>query len=49
MLNLNESEPRREGTIPVFKLLIYDRIGQDIISPLISTKELREHGVTLYM
>ncbi|XP_014208527.1 protein sly1 homolog isoform X2 [Copidosoma floridanum] len=49
MLNLNEPEPRPEGMVPVFKLLIYDRIGQDIISPLISTKELREEGVTLYM
>lgn len=49
MLNLNEAEPKREGIVPVWKVLIYDRIGQDIISPLISIKELREHGITLHM
>ena len=49
MLNLNEPDPKAEGAIPVWKVLIYDRIGQDIISPLISIKELRELGVTLHM
>jgi len=49
MLNLNQPEPRLEDAVPTWKILIYDRLGQDIISPLISVKELREHGVTLHM
>jgi hypothetical protein len=34
---------------PVWKLLILDKYGQDIISPLISVKQLRELGVTLHL
>lgn len=49
MLNLNQSEQKLEEAIPVWKVLIYDRLGQDIISPLISVKELRELGITLHM
>lgn len=49
MLNLNQPESRLEEAMPTWKLLIYDRLGQDIISPLISVKELRELGVTLHM
>ncbi|XP_076620047.1 sec1 family domain containing Slh [Colletes latitarsis] len=49
MLNLNQPEQRLEEAIPTWKLLIYDRLGQDIISPLISVKELRELGITLHM
>ncbi|XP_011494977.1 PREDICTED: protein sly1 homolog isoform X2 [Ceratosolen solmsi marchali] len=49
MINLNDPELKPEGAIPVWKVLIYDRLGQDIISPLISIKELRELGVTLHM
>ncbi|KAL7291506.1 protein sly1 homolog [Trichogramma pretiosum] len=49
MLNLNDPQPRSDVTVPVWKVLIYDRIGQDIISPLISIKELRELGVTLHL
>lgn len=49
MLNLNQ--PQTEGTFPepVWKLLVYDRCGQDIISPLLSVKELRDMGITLHM
>ena len=47
MLNLNQPESKGIATEPVWKILIYDRCGQDIISPLISVKELREIGVTL--
>lgn len=49
MLNLNQPEKKLEEAIPVWKVLIYDRLGQDIISPLISVKELRELGITLHM
>ena len=50
MLNLNSgSGPNNFGSETVFSVLVYDRHGQDIISPLISVKELREMGVTLHM
>lgn len=48
MLNLNEPLSNSSGET-VWKVLVYDRFGQDIISPLISIKELRELGVTLHV
>lgn len=32
-----------------FQVLIYDKYGQDIISPLLTVKELRSLGVTLHL
>lgn len=49
MLNLNTTQKNNLAAEPVWKVLIYDRVGQDIISPLISIRELRELGVTLHM
>lgn len=49
MLNLNNANSKSLANEPVWKILIYDRVGQDIISPLISIRELRELGVTLHM
>ncbi|KAJ8977265.1 hypothetical protein NQ317_003967 [Molorchus minor] len=49
MLNLNQPQTKTSSAEPVWKVLIYDRIGQDIISPLLSIKELREQGVTLFV
>ncbi|XP_055595052.1 protein sly1 homolog [Uranotaenia lowii] len=49
MLNLNQPQTKALAAEPVWKLLIYDRIGQDIISPLIAIRELRELGVTLHI
>lgn len=49
MLNLNQPHSKALACEPVWKILIYDRIGQDIISPLISIRELRELGVTLHV
>lgn len=49
MLNMNQPQTKALAAEPVWKLLIYDRVGQDIISPLISIRELRELGVTLHM
>lgn len=49
MLNLNQPQTKATTVEPVWKILIYDRYGQDIISPLISIKELRELGVTLHV
>uniref|UniRef100_U5EM36 Protein sly1 homolog n=1 Tax=Corethrella appendiculata TaxID=1370023 RepID=U5EM36_9DIPT len=49
MLNLNQQITKSLASEPVWKLLIYDRVGQDIISPLLSIRELRELGVTLHI
>ncbi|CAH2012735.1 unnamed protein product [Acanthoscelides obtectus] len=49
MLNLNQPLTKFSNSEPVWKILVYDRVGQDIISPLISIKELREQGVTLFV
>lgn len=51
LLNLNQPlNPSGGGTAneEVYKILIYDRFCQDILSPLIHVKDLRKHGVTLY-
>ncbi|KAI3491212.1 hypothetical protein L1887_44459 [Cichorium endivia] len=49
MLNLNQPI-NASGTAneEVYKILIYDKFCQDILSPLIHVKDLRKHGVTLY-
>lgn len=49
MLNMNQPQNKALAAEPVWKILIYDRIGQDIISPLIAIRELRELGVTLHI
>lgn len=51
MLNLNNSSSEQlvDVSEPVWKILVFDKIGQDILAPLISVKELRENGVTLHM
>jgi hypothetical protein len=33
----------------MWKVLIYDSIGQSILAPIFSVKELRESGVTLHI
>ncbi|KAJ8767042.1 hypothetical protein K2173_012553 [Erythroxylum novogranatense] len=49
MLNLNQPV-NASGTAneEVYKILIYDRFCQNMLSPLIHVKDLRKHGVTLY-
>jgi len=50
MLNLNSnSNSSHSSSEPSWKLLVYDKTGQDIISPLLTVKELRDLGVTLHM
>ncbi|XP_056401227.1 sec1 family domain-containing protein 1 isoform X2 [Hyla sarda] len=49
MLNFNVPLVKSTAGEPVWKVLIYDRFGQDIISPLLSVKELRDMGVTLHL
>ena len=48
MLNFNQPVTKSSNTEPQWKILIYDRCGQDIISPLLSVKELRDTGITLH-
>ena len=51
MLNLNQPLPRGAvaASEPVWKVLVYDKFGSDIISPLLSVRELRQLGVTLHL
>lgn len=49
MLNFNVPITKATSAEPQWKVLIYDRFGQDIISPLLTVKELRELGVTLHL
>lgn len=49
MLNFNQSPTKTTNAEPQWKVLIYDRFGQDIISPLLTVKELRDMGVTLHL
>ncbi|KAL4836564.1 hypothetical protein H8958_001019, partial [Nasalis larvatus] len=49
MLNFNVPHIKNSTGEPVWKVLIYDRFGQDIISPLLSVKELRDMGITLHL
>ena len=37
------------SSAPSWKVLVYDSIGQSILAPLFSVKELREMGVTLHI
>jgi hypothetical protein len=49
-LNANgEVEPTALTAESVWKVLIYDQFGQDIISPLLKVSDLRDHGVTVHM
>ena len=49
MLNLNQPV-NSTGTAneEVYKILIYDKYCQNMLSPLIHVKDLRKHGVTIY-
>ncbi|KAF6779888.1 hypothetical protein AHF37_00765 [Paragonimus kellicotti] len=47
MLNFNS--PPTAKDVPQWKVLIYDQLGRDIISPLLSVKDLRALGVTLHL
>ncbi|CAF2851193.1 unnamed protein product [Rotaria sp. Silwood2] len=52
IINLNTSPSSISSSSAVdtaWKVLIYDELGQDIISPLLTVKELRDLGVTLHI
>ncbi|PRQ20181.1 putative sec1-like protein [Rosa chinensis] len=49
MLNLNQPvNATGMANEEVYKMLIYDKYCQNILSPLIHVKDLRKHGVTLF-
>jgi len=49
MLNFGKPITSKVSFESEFKILIYDQVGQDIISPLLSVGDLHELGVTLYL
>ncbi|GAB1600909.1 sec1 family domain-containing protein 1 [Argonauta hians] len=49
MLAFNNQPTKQVSAEPQWKVLVYDRFGQDIISPLLNIKELRDLGVTIHM
>ncbi|KJH53136.1 Sec1 family protein [Dictyocaulus viviparus] len=49
IMNLNQPITNTMMMEPVWKILIIDKLGQDIISPLLSIKVLRDLGVTLHL
>jgi sec1 family domain-containing protein 1 len=57
MLNLNAEEEQQTSDLipgvaegdPVWKFLVFDKMGQDIISSVLRVSDLREAGVTVHM
>jgi len=49
MINCNQPITKSSSMEPSWKILVYDKYGQDIISPILSVKELQELGVTLHV
>ena len=49
MLNLNETVDTQKELQTGWKVFIYDKFGQQIISPSMRLGELRNAGVTLHM
>jgi hypothetical protein len=45
MLNLNQADSAE----PIWKVLIYEQLGQEVISPLQKMSDLRENGITVHM
>lgn len=54
MLHLNENEDvvanaGDKSDNVVWKVLVFDKFGQDIISSIMRVNDLRENGVTVHM
>eukprot|EP00117_Sycon_ciliatum_P018072 scpid60804/ scgid5571/ Sec1 family domain-containing protein 1; SLY1 homolog; Syntaxin-binding protein 1-like 2 len=49
MINFNAPLKSTTAEEPAWKVLVYDKYGQDIISPVLSVPELRDRGVTLHL
>lgn len=41
--------PALHSASPQWKILLYDRLGQDLLSPIMNVKSLRDEGVTLHL
>lgn len=48
MLNLNQNQNEKIMEM-VWKVLVYDKRGQEIIAPLLRLNNLRELSITLHM
>ncbi|TKR76911.1 hypothetical protein L596_017981 [Steinernema carpocapsae] len=48
-INFNEPVPDSLAYEPQWKVLILDKYSQDVISPLLNVKQLRDLGVTLHL
>lgn len=46
---LNEILGLEEGSPLIWKILVFDEAGRQIISPILKLSELRELGVTLHL
>lgn len=49
MINFDQANLSSNLNEPSWKILIYDEFGQDIITPLLSVRELRDLGVTAHL
>ena len=50
MLHFGQPLTRKDAIYePEWKVLVYDEAGKNIISPILSVKQLHEVGVTLYI
>ena len=49
MLNFNHPPSEKDANETIWKVLIYDEKGRDIISPLFKVDVLRDNGVTLHL
>eukprot|EP00927_Polykrikos_kofoidii_P061394 TRINITY_DN5622_c0_g1_i1.p1 TRINITY_DN5622_c0_g1~~TRINITY_DN5622_c0_g1_i1.p1 ORF type:complete len:638 (-),score=82.44 TRINITY_DN5622_c0_g1_i1:285-2198(-) len=47
MLNIGAADQQQGGATQSFKVLVYDKFGQDVLAPLLKIGGLRKHGVTL--
>lgn len=45
----NDGLPQVENSEPVWKFLIFDQLGQNVISSVLRVNDLREAGVTVHM
>jgi hypothetical protein len=48
MINLNSENIQLTEATPIWKVLIYDKAGQEIISPVLKVNDLRDNGVTVH-
>jgi hypothetical protein len=49
MLALNASPDSRGYGQEIWKLLVFDTVGRDVLSPLFKVGDLRREGITLHM